>query len=322
MHGHPAAAPRVAWMPWRAAVCAGVIIHHSEGTHTPPSTHTSLSSAFNAPRRVIWYVPFTSCSELSCSGCYDVLICSHCQYILITTSLHHICHDLWPLLMGNATTCANHFASLIYTASNPQRLVETLNTRLVSPKLGRWGLWVDFYANRDNDIKRVAPLAPSLTSSSSDVSSAGQDRVQDKLHMDWKCDSGRISGKSAKENDTKRGNKHTRWVKIKQTTGEGKQRLAKLELLLQVCVYLRSRTRISNDSRWSRMLQYYYWSAAAEIQSSRVRRAPTSPFLEEMICLLWWTACVNWCNICRNGFCLNVEAKVKRPDLTLSLNYF
>lgn len=106
---------------------------------------------------------------------------------------------------------------------------------------------MDFYPNRDNDIKCVAPLAPFLTSSSSAVNSAWQVRVQDKhqLHMDFKCDSGRIS----KENDTKRGNKHTRWVKIKQTTGEGKERLATLELLLQVCVYLMSRTRISNDSR-------------------------------------------------------------------------
>lgn len=253
-------------------VCAGVIMWN---THWLLSTHTPA-----APNicRLIWYVSFTSCSELSCSGCYLVLICSHCKYILITTSLHHICHDLWPLLMGNATTCANHFASLIYTASNPQRLVETLNTRLVSPKLGRWALWVDFYANRDNDIKCVAPLAPSLTSSSSVVSSAWQVRVQDKhqLHMDWECDLGRIS----QENDTKRCNKHTRWVKIKHP-GRGSKGWPRWSCYCRpACIW------------WSEegfpMIHgeavCYNTTTEVQLQKYRVADVHRSPFLEENDC--------------------------------------
>lgn len=40
---------------------------------------------------------------------------------------------------GRFTGDLNHFASLIYTVCNPKRLAETLNARLESPELFKWG---------------------------------------------------------------------------------------------------------------------------------------------------------------------------------------
>lgn len=109
------------------------------------------------------------CTLVHCHSCKCFIslfhICVNSDLSIRITALHvthtHNAHRHWAEVEARFTGDLNHFASLIYTVCNPKRLAETLNARLESPKLFKWGPVEGspclglFFTYWDNGIKCV-----------------------------------------------------------------------------------------------------------------------------------------------------------------------
>ena len=106
------------------------------------------------------------CTLLLCKCfIYRFHLCVNSDLSIRIIALHvthtHNAHRHWVEVEARFTGDLNHFASLIYRVRNPKRLAETLNARLESPKLFKWGAVEGslclglFFTYWDNGIKCV-----------------------------------------------------------------------------------------------------------------------------------------------------------------------